>query len=409
MSRGRRYALVGAALLAGIWGGLWVRGRLAAQTTEVVAGELRLELIARAMVVPIDGIAELRARTDGRVLAVHVREGDRVKAGQLLAELEGDAMQAEVARREAQRQAFAASARVVAEGSRPEQRQALAAQAAAVREQVALAEDRARRVRRLRERGAVAEAQREEADRELGVAKARLELAEAELRLGRAGGRATEVSAARARATAAEAAVAQARSELSRTRLVAPIDGVVLARRVDRGDTVSGVQSGGNTPLFELADTTRVELRVEVEEGEAARLAVGLAVRISLPGGRTTLGRGRLARLGHRLERPTIGAHDGRERAEGWIRAAWVNLEPGWNAAGNFPVGQRLEVAIELPPRKVAAMVPREAVRVVGGHAEVELAKGPFFSALTVELGAADPRFVEVRGVSAGQRVRLGR
>ena len=63
-----------------------------AQTTQVVAGSVSDRIVARAVVVAEAGIAEVRPRTEGRVLRVLVREGDKVEAGQLLAEIEGEAL-----------------------------------------------------------------------------------------------------------------------------------------------------------------------------------------------------------------------------------------------------------------------------------------------------------------------------
>jgi multidrug efflux pump subunit AcrA (membrane-fusion protein) len=115
-----------------------------AQTTQVVAGSVSDRIVARAVVVAEGGIAEVRARTDGRVLRVLVREGDTVEAGQLLAEIEGEALEAELARVEAERSAAAASAKSMAEGRGLEERLALEAEVRAARKDLELAEDRAR-------------------------------------------------------------------------------------------------------------------------------------------------------------------------------------------------------------------------------------------------------------------------
>jgi multidrug efflux pump subunit AcrA (membrane-fusion protein) len=60
-------------------------------TVRVETGPLADRVVLRAVVVAADGIAELAGPADGRVLGVLVHEGDSVKAGQLLAEVEGGA------------------------------------------------------------------------------------------------------------------------------------------------------------------------------------------------------------------------------------------------------------------------------------------------------------------------------
>src|SRR5580692_578820 len=92
------------------------------RTVRVTSGTMIEAVVGRAEVVPTEGVAEVRAQIDGRVTAVHVREGDVVQAGQLLAEIDGVAAQSEVSRREAERRALAEEVRTVSEGTRREER-----------------------------------------------------------------------------------------------------------------------------------------------------------------------------------------------------------------------------------------------------------------------------------------------
>lgn len=401
--RRRIGAVVGAVVVAAVLA-LWVHGRATADTALVEAGEVDDRIVARAVVVPIDGTAEVRARVDGRVVRVLVREGQTVKAGDLLAEVEPEIIGSEVTRRQAELESLVGTAKSVAQGARVEEQAAAVAELAAAREELSLAESRAARERTLADRGAGSAAAAEEAQRAVAIGKAHVEVADARLRLARAGGRSAEVSSANARVTAARAAVDQARLELDRTRFVAPIDGVVLARRVDPGDVITGAGAGVGAPAFEIADASRTELRMEVEEVDSSRLAPGLGVRVRIAGRNEVLGEGTVDRVGAQLERRTIGAHDARERGEGWVRAAWI--APRWTQGATMPLGQRVEVVVDLPPRAVAARVPRSAVRVRDGRARVEVEHLLGFREVLVELGVADERFVEVRGLAPGERVR---
>lgn len=376
-----------------------------AQTTQVVAGSVNDRIVARAVVVAEGGIAEVRARTDGRVLRVLVREGDTVEVGQLLAEIEGEALEAELARVEAERSAAAASVKSMAEGARVEERLALEAEVRAARKDLELAEDRAARLKKLREIGGGTEVDEKEAVHAVDVTKARLEAAEARLKLAKAGGRTTDVRALEARVAAAEAAIAAAKTGLASTRLTAPIAGVVLARRADPGDTLTMGSASTSPPLFEIADTSHTEVRVEVEEADAMRVAAGVPVTLTMPGGGNVVAKGRVARIGARLERRTIGVEDARVRADAQVRAVWVE---GATAAG-LPIGQRMEAVLELSPRQVQAMVPRSAVRVRDGRAVVEVPWGPLTRNVPVKLGAADDQNVELFGVEVGTKVVVSR
>jgi multidrug efflux pump subunit AcrA (membrane-fusion protein) len=406
MMRAKRKILVVAAAAVAIAAVLWLGGGASAEVVTVESGAVGERIVARAVVIPVDGVAEVRARVDGRVTHVRVREGQSVKAGDELALIEPDMIASEVARRKAELDSLQSLARSVQQGARPEERSAAEAELRAAREELSLAEARAAREKKLVEKGVSSVSAGDEADRAVAIARARVDATRARLELSRAGGRSSEVRSADARVVAARAAVDQAKFELDKTRLTAPIDGVLLARRIDPGDTITGTSAGVGAPAFEIADASRTELRMEVEEVDSSRLVPGLAVKVTLPGG-AEIGQGSVSRVGAQLERRTIGAHDARERGEGWVRAAWLDVR--WNEERRMPLGQRLEVVVDLPPRQVAARVPRSAVRIADGRVSVDVAWTLGFRETPVELGAADDRFVEVRGVSPGSRVRARR
>ncbi len=402
---GRRSVGIAAVVAVGVLGGGWALAQRSADErprTTAQPGEVGERVLAQASVVALDGVAEVRARVEGRVVRVLVREGDRVTAGQLLAELESETQSAETDRRSAERRALLESARAVAQGARPEERAAAEADALAAREELTLARDRLARTERLAAAGSGTAQSAVEARQAFRAAEARAGAVEARRRLAVAGGRAEDVRAAQARVAAAEALESQARNELGRTRLVAPVAGVVLARRVDPGDTT--VLLAGAPPAFDIADTSRTELRLEVEEADAERLQAGAAVRVLRQGGRGSVGTAHITRVAERLERRTIGADDARVRSDGLVRAALA----AWDAPTSLPLGLHLEGEVVLA-RHVAARVPREAVAVHLGRATVREPWGPWFRERAVTLGVADARDVELRDLAAGTTVLLGR
>lgn len=375
-----------------------------AVTAHVEEGELRDRIVARAVVVPVNGVAEVRARMDGQVSSVFVREGQHVRKGQILAEIEPVLVASELSKRRAELRSLDNTAKSVAAGARVEERRALDAELRATKEERDASRRRQEREERLAQNGVNTPEVLEESRRGLKVAEARVEAAEARLDLGRAGGRVSDVRAAKARVAAAEAGVKQAEEELDKTKIRSPIEGTLLARRIDPGDTIGGSGAGVGAAQFEIADLSRTELRVEVEELDAARLATGLRVEILDRSTHASLGNGTIDRVGARLERRTIGASDARERGEGWVRSAWVELS---GTALILPVGCRPEVVIELPSRHVQARVPRDAVQIRDGYAYVDVSSTLGWRAARVELGAADQEYVEVSGVHTGAKVRV--
>jgi multidrug resistance efflux pump len=304
-------------------------------------------VVAQAQVVPIDGIIEVRPLAEGRVLRVLVHPGDRVAERQLLAEIESDLESAAVAQRRADIGAAAAHLALTDEGVRPEEQAALAAAADAARHEADLARDRWERQRQLLMQGFVAEQSMIEAEKSLHAAESRARETEMRARAGTAGGRAGEVRAAREAVTSASAALRQGEVALSRTRILAPIAGVVMSRNVNPGDIIG---SNVTSPtLFRIVDPARIEIRFEVEELLAARVEVGLPVEFALPGSRTVVGHGRVTRIAPQVEKRTIGADDARIRADSMVRPAWSDFtpEPGTEP---LPVNYRLEAWVRVKP-----------------------------------------------------------
>lgn len=78
-----------------------------------------------------------------------------------------------------------------------------------------------------------------------------------------------------------EAALASSRNDLSKTSITAPVDGVVISRQVEPGQTVA---ASLNTPtLFTIAqDLTEMEVDVAIDEADIGRIAVGQPVTFTV-------------------------------------------------------------------------------------------------------------------------------
>jgi RND family efflux transporter MFP subunit len=85
--------------------------------------------------------------------------------------------------------------------------------------------------------------------------------------------------AARARLSAATAEQKRLAAVVRKTRILAPISGVVVLRNVDAGETVSA-----GAPLVTIADLSRRRIEAEVDEFDAGRVQTGSHVRISAEG-----------------------------------------------------------------------------------------------------------------------------
>ena len=183
--------------------------------------------------------AQLGFKVPGRVIARLVSEGDRVKAGELVARLDDADQQQQLALRRAELAGAAAALAELEAGSRPQE---IAAAAATLRSAEA-ERDRARldfaRQQELRSKDAIADREFEASQAQLKVAEARAAEAAERLTLVTEGPRAEDLAQGRARVDQARAAAALAEIQLENTRLTSPLTGVVLSDNIEPGEFVA--------------------------------------------------------------------------------------------------------------------------------------------------------------------------
>lgn len=189
--------------------------------------------------------ASLSPSVGGQIAVLNIREGDEVKAGQLLLELWNKDMVAAVALAESEAQAAEARA-----------------QAACLQAEVAQRE--ADRQVKLRKTGAASE---ERTDRAVTEAKALKADCKAAI--------------ASAKMSVAQAGVAKA--NLERTRLIAPFDGVIAEITGELNEYVTPSPPGIATPpAVELIDNTCFYVVAPIDEVDAPSVAVDMPARVSL-------------------------------------------------------------------------------------------------------------------------------
>jgi multidrug efflux pump subunit AcrA (membrane-fusion protein) len=369
------------------------------EVTTIVPGPITRAIVARAAVVPVNGVSKIRTRIDGMVTRVHVREGDKVRAGQVLAELEAEELTSRVERARAEVAVHEAILEGVLRGGHPDTRRELSALKLVAERELTLARQHAERAALLRAQGSLAEVPAQEASAGADIAQARLQATEARLKSTGRGGP-FEISAARHRLAAARAELSAMETESLRVQLTAPSDGVVLSRRVDPGDVVRALSG---SILFELADPDHVELRGEVEELQAPLLRAGARVQITAPGGLLPLGSGRVVRIAPGVGNRLIAGDPSELRADSLVRAVYITPDPG--TLRDLPIGQRVEARIALQTESVAARLPREAVKLENGSASVLVQNGLMRQQRNVRLGLADERNIQVDGLPLGTRV----
>lgn len=266
----RRFAIIAILVAALLVAGFATRGFGLAED-----GDNGLTLYGNVDIREVD----MAFRVPGRIDAIAVDEGDRVRRGQALAMLDEATLQARTSQADAEVEAASAELARLRSGNRPQDiAQAEARLAAADAAYQAAQRDFERR-RQLVDAGAISRdlwtetvAQRDRA------AAQRTEAREA-LSLARAGARNEDIAAGQARLAAARAARRSAATDLSDARLVAAVDGTVVTRAVEPGAIVQGGQT-----VLTLSIDRPLRVRAYVAEPDLSRISPGMAVIVTADG-----------------------------------------------------------------------------------------------------------------------------
>lgn len=194
------------------------------------------------LVEPSSEIIDVGSALSGLIVDLRVQPGDFVEKGQPLFVVDDRAIRARL--QEANAAIGEARAAI---------REAQTARSTAQR-QLAL-------YRNIDDPAAVSQAEVIRAEGDASAASSRLELA-------------------RARLTAAQASAGSARTELGRLTVRAPIAGEILAVNIRPGEFVS-TQGGSSTPFIQMGETRPLHVRIDVDENEAVRLALGADATVS--------------------------------------------------------------------------------------------------------------------------------
>jgi HlyD family secretion protein len=301
--------------------------------------------------------AKLAPPLGGRIDKLLVREGDRVKTGQVLVELWNDDLSA--------RERISVEQRATAQ--------------AHVREACLVADTarrNAERTRALRDKGFVSEE--------------RVDQAESEAKARQAG-----CDSARAQVQEASARIGASRADTSRTVVKAPFDGIVAEVNGEVGEYLTPSPPGIPTlPAIDLIDDSCLYVSAPIDEVDAAQLKIGMTGRISLDAYRGKHFTGKLRRIA-----PYVLALEKQART--------VEVEVEFDSPADIRhllVGYSADIEVVVDTRDNVLRIPTTAL-MPGGRVLVLTADG-VLEERKIEAGLSNWEYTEAKGgIARGDRV----
>ena len=238
---------------------------------KVEKGDLAKSVVATGKVEPITKV-EIKSKASGIVKKLYVDAGDRVKKGQLLAELDKEEIAAQVAQAKAQLEASEASAR----GTEADYERA---KVDAEGPDVPMLKRAYVRAQGMAKDGVVSASALDDAQKNYELALNKQNVAKAQLTVLKA-----KIGQATAQVARDRANLMQLEEQLSYTTIISPIDGIILSRDVEVGDAVSSILVLGSsaTLIMTEGDTSEVYVKGKVDESDIGKVYMAQPARIKV-------------------------------------------------------------------------------------------------------------------------------
>jgi HlyD family secretion protein len=282
----------------------------------------------------------ISADTMGRVTGLAVNEGDRVKVGQFLLQIDPRTLRSRVESGEASLQAARSQAEQL--------RLALDSARVALKQ----AQENHERQQNLWKAGLTTRETLERTDNELKMRQAELRTQE------------QQVQTQQARMQQERASLDSAKYDLSKVRIESPIDGIITRRNIEEGETVVvGTMNNAGTVLLTVADMSVIEAEVEVDETDIPTVRLGQAAKVTVDAIAGKTFSGKVTEIGNSPIQ-TTGAAGGTSQATNFKVVVTLDGEipevrPGFTCTAEITTDTR-QTALSVP---IQALAVREVTR----------------------------------------------
>ncbi len=233
------------------------------RTAKLERGPLQATVSASGTVNPVTQVS-VGTQVSGQIKELYVDFNSEVKAGQLIAQIDPESIEYRV--RQSEADADAARAAVLTA-----QANAAAGRAGVSRAQSDLTEAQRTFERNLslQAQGFISQAEVDRTRALVATASENLKSAQAQLGVTEA-----QIKSAQAGVAQREASLAQARIDLSRTRITSPVNGIVIKRTIEKGQTVAA--SLQSPELFVIAQNLQdMQVDASIDESDVGRIRTG--------------------------------------------------------------------------------------------------------------------------------------
>jgi len=359
-----------------------------AKLANVERGDLARVVVATGKIEPLSK-AEIKSKASGIVKKIYVDYGDRVKTGEVLAELDKVQLEAAVRASQANMEA-AVAAKEEAEAAL--ERNKVDAEGP----DVPFLKLNMERAEQMLKDGVMSRSVVEDAQKNYQLALNKQLSAQRNLAVSKA-----EIAKAEAQAAQARAALDNAQEDLRNSTIISPIDGLVLSRDVNVGDAVSSILILGSqaTPIMTLGDVSEVYVQGKVDEADIGKVYLHQPARIVVESFKDKKFEGRVTKI----------SPLGKEKDNVTTFEVRVSIS---NPTGELKANMSANAEILLEEKKNVLMAPEAAMiydKDRSAQVEVPDAKGPNGKKkVSVKLGISNGVKTEIlSGLNEKQQVIL--
>ncbi|TEB12952.1 efflux RND transporter periplasmic adaptor subunit [Pelotomaculum propionicicum] len=323
--------------------------------------ELETTLELSGVLVPVRTV-DISSKASGKVVSLGFNVGSEVKAGDVLIQLDTDALNAQLAQAEAGLQ----SAEAAAESVR--------SQASLARINLDAAQKLFDRTKVLYQSGAVSQSQMDDVTDKLNIAQNQFE---------NASGPAQDQ--AQAAISTARANIRNLQVQIDNTTIRSPLNGIVTVQSVNVGQSISP-----NVSVISIVDTSTLKLKTTISQDLLPLLSVGREMEITIDSYPDSKFKGNISSIG------PIAVSTGEV----------FPLEISINNSGSLTAGLSARASLNTTVRGI--MVPAAAVAQGGGESYVFVINENTAVKRVVKVGLKNDKTAQIlKGVSAGERVAV--